>query len=56
MFAVGLLFAFISAWLCIRWLLKYIANNSFVPFAWYRIAFGVVVLVTAQTGLINWAG
>ena len=56
MFAVGLLFAFISAWLCIRWLLKYIANNSFVPFAWYRIAFGVVVLVTAQTGVINWVG
>ena len=56
MFAVGLLFAFISAWLCIRWLLKYIASHSFVPFAWYRIAFGIVVLVTAQTGMINWAG
>ena len=56
MFAVGLLFAFISAWLCIRWLLKYIASHSFVPFAWYRIAFGMVVLVTAQTGMINWAG
>ena len=56
MFAVGLLFAFISAWLCIRWLLKYIASHSFVPFAWYRIAFGIVVLVTAKTGVINWVG
>ena len=56
MFAVGLLFAFLSAWLCIRWLLKYIASHSFVPFAWYRIAFGIVVLITAQTGLINWVG
>ena len=54
MFAVGLLFAFISAWLCIRWLLKYIASHSFVPFAWYRIAFGIVVLVTAWTGVIQW--
>ena len=54
MFAVGLLFAFISAWLCIRWLLKYIASHSFVPFAWYRIAFGIVVLATAWSGLINW--
>ena len=54
MFAVGLVFAFISAWLCIRWLLKYIASHSFVPFAWYRIAFGIVVLVTAWTGLIQW--
>ena len=56
MFAVGLVFAFISAWLCIRWLLKYIATHSFVPFAWYRIAFGIVVLVTAWTGAINWVG
>ncbi len=55
MFAVGLLFSFISAWLCIRWLLRYIATHSFVPFAWYRIAFGVVVLATAWSGLVIWA-
>ncbi|HYW56519.1 MAG TPA: undecaprenyl-diphosphate phosphatase [Polaromonas sp.] len=54
MFGVGLLFAFISAWLCIRWLLRYIASHSFVPFAWYRIVFGVVVLVTAQAGWVSW--
>jgi undecaprenyl-diphosphatase len=47
MFAVGLLFSFISAWLCVRWLLRYISSHSFVPFAWYRIAFGIVVLATA---------
>ena len=56
LFAVGLVFAFISAWLCIRWLLKYIASHSFVPFAWYRIGFGIVVLATAWSGLINWVG
>ena len=56
MFGVGLLFAFVSAWLCIRWLLRYIATHSFVPFAWYRIVFGVVVLVTAQMGWVTWAG
>ncbi|WP_395055626.1 undecaprenyl-diphosphate phosphatase [Polaromonas sp.] len=56
MFGVGLLFSFISAWLCIRWLLRYIATHSFVPFAWYRIVFGVVVLVTAQMGWVRWAG
>ena len=54
MFLVGLLFSFLSAWLCVRWLLRYISTNSFVPFAWYRIAFGMVVLVTAWTGLVNW--
>ena len=55
MFAVGLLFSFISAWLCIRWLLRYISTHSFVPFAWYRIVFGLVVLATAWSGLVTWA-
>jgi undecaprenyl-diphosphatase len=54
LFAVGLVFSFISAWLCVRWLLRYISSNSFVPFAWYRIAFGIIVLVTAFTGVVNW--
>ena len=56
MFAVGLLFSFISAWLCIRWLLRYIASHSFVVFAWYRIAFGLIVLATAWSGVVVWAG
>lgn len=54
MFATGLIFSFISAWLCVRWLLRYIASNSFVPFAWYRIVFGILVLVTAFSGMVNW--
>jgi len=56
MFGVGLLFSFISAWVCVRWLLRYIATHDFVPFAWYRIVFGVVVLATAWTGVVDWAG
>jgi undecaprenyl-diphosphatase len=55
MFGVGLLFAFLSAWLCIRWLLRYIATHSFVGFAYYRIAFGILILVTAHYGWINWS-
>ncbi len=54
-FLVGLVFSFLSAWLCVRWLLRYISSNSFVPFAWYRIAFGIVVLATAWSGLVTWA-
>ena len=54
LFAVGLIFSFISAWLCVRWLLRFISTNSFVPFAWYRIVFGVIVLVTAYTGIVDW--
>ncbi len=55
MFAVGLLFSFISAWLCIRWLLKFISTHSFVGFAYYRIAFGLIVLATSYMGWVKWA-
>jgi undecaprenyl-diphosphatase len=54
-FAVGLVFSFLSAWICVRWLLRYIASHSFIPFAWYRIVFGIVVLATAWTGTVTWA-
>ena len=55
MFAVGTVTAFISALLCIRWLVRYVSTHDFVPFAWYRIIFGVVVLVTAWTGVVTWS-
>jgi len=55
LFSVGLVFSFLSAWLCVRWLLKYISTHDFIPFAWYRIAFGIVVLATAWTGTVVWA-
>jgi len=55
MFTVGLVTSFISAWLCVRWLLRYISTHDFVPFAWYRIVFGLVVLATAWSGMVNWA-
>jgi undecaprenyl-diphosphatase len=56
MFTVGSVAAFASAFLCVRWLLRYIATHDFTPFAWYRIAFGAAVLVTAYTGLVSWSG
>ncbi len=55
MFAVGLVFAFISALLCIRWLIRFVATHDFTAFAWYRIAFGGLVLLTAWTGWVQWA-
>ncbi len=55
LFGVGLVVSFISAWLCIRWLLRYIATHSFVGFAYYRIVFGLVVLATAWSGSVTWA-
>jgi undecaprenyl-diphosphatase len=55
MFGLGGLAAFVSAFLCVRWLLRYISSHDFTIFAWYRIVFGVLVLVTAHYGLVNWA-
>lgn len=54
MFAVGFIAAFVSAFLCVRWLLRYIGSHDFKIFAWYRIVFGLLVLMTAWTGLVNW--
>ena len=54
MFSVGFIAAFISAFVVIRWLIRYVATHDFRPFAWYRIAFGLLVLWTAYTGAVNW--
>ena len=53
-FAVGLAFSFISARLCIRWLIRYISSHDFTAFAWYRIVFGGVILLTAYSGAVDW--
>ena len=54
-FAVGMTVSFASAFLCVRWLLRYIASHDFTVFAWYRIAFGIVVLATGLGGWVNWS-
>ena len=53
-FAVGSVVAFVSAFVVIRWLIRYVASHDFKPFAWYRIAFGLVVLLTAYFGWVDW--
>ncbi len=55
LFLIGFIFSFISAFICVRWLLKFVSTNNFKGFAWYRIVFGVVILVTWMTGLIEWS-
>lgn len=54
MWAIGFISAFLSAFLCVRWLLRYIAHHDFVIFAWYRILFGIVVIASWQLGWVNW--
>jgi undecaprenyl-diphosphatase len=55
MFGVGALAAFISAFFCVRWLLRYISTHDFMIFVWYRIVFGVLILISAVTGWVVWA-
>jgi undecaprenyl-diphosphatase len=52
---VGFIAAFLSAFICVRWLIHYVAGHNFIPFAWYRIIFGVLVLLSAYTGLVAWS-
>lgn len=55
LFGVGFATAFAAAFLCVRWLIRYVATHDFRPFAWYRIAFGAIVLLTAHYGWVSWS-
>jgi undecaprenyl-diphosphatase len=55
MWVVGLASAFASAFACVRWLLRYVATHDFRIFAWYRIAFGMLILLTWQLELVDWS-
>jgi undecaprenyl-diphosphatase len=54
MWAVGFVSAFVSAFICVRWLLRFISNHDFTVFAWYRIVFGVIVIATWKLGWVSW--
>jgi undecaprenyl-diphosphatase len=54
LFGVGFVAAFISAFACVRWLLRYISSHDFTVFAWYRIAFGLVILLFGYGGALDW--
>lgn len=51
---IGFIFAFVSAMIAVRALIRYVSHHDFTIFAWYRIIFGLIVLVTAYTGVVNW--
>jgi undecaprenyl-diphosphatase len=55
LFGIGGIAAFVSAFLCVRWLLRYISSHDFTVFAWYRIVFGIVVIASAHYGWVVWA-
>jgi len=51
---LGFVAALIAAFICVRWLIHYVASHTFIPFAWYRIIFGAFILITSYTGFIAW--
>ena len=53
-FGLGFVAAFVAGFACVRWLIRYVAHHDFIPFAWYRIAFGALILATAYAGLVQW--
>lgn len=55
MFATGFVAAFFSALIAVRGLIRFISNHDFTVFAWYRIVFGCVILLTAYTGIVEWS-
>lgn len=54
-FAIGFVTAFIFAMIAVRGLLRFIASHSYAVFAWYRIAFGLLILATWQFGWVDWS-
>lgn len=54
-FSVGFIAAFASAFVVVRWLIRYVSTHDFTFFAWYRIAFGLVILATAHFGIVDWS-
>ena len=54
LYAISSLFAFLAARVCVRWLLRFIATHDFRGFAWYRIVFGGLILLSAAQGWIQW--
>ena len=50
-----LVVSFAVAWVSMWWLLRFVSTHTFRPFAWYRIVFGLIVLLTAYTGVVDWS-
>lgn len=55
LFVIGFVFSFISAFICVRWLLRFVSHSNFKGFAWYRIAFGLFILLSWSMGWLNWS-
>jgi len=47
---LGTVVSAVVAWLSIGWLLRYVSKNNFIPFGYYRIIVGIIILVLTTQG------
>ncbi len=47
-FTVGMVVSFVSALLVLKAFIRFVSTRSFVPFAWYRLALGALILLLAS--------
>ncbi|MET8803518.1 undecaprenyl-diphosphate phosphatase [Streptomyces sp. NPDC004546] len=45
--------AFASGYAVIAWFMKWISNKSFMPFVWYRVALGIVIVALVSAGVLS---
>ncbi|WP_019327584.1 undecaprenyl-diphosphate phosphatase [Streptomyces sp. TOR3209] len=45
--------AFVTGYAVIAWFMKFISTKSFMPFVWYRIALGIVIIVLVFAGVLS---
>ena len=53
-FVLGTAVSFVSALLVVHWLLRFVSGHDFRGFGWYRILFGILILVLSATGVVGW--
>jgi undecaprenyl-diphosphatase len=45
--------AFASGYAVIAWFMKFISTKSFMPFVWYRVVLGIVIIALVATGALS---
>ncbi|GAB3493504.1 undecaprenyl-diphosphate phosphatase [Nocardiopsis coralliicola] len=53
---VGTAVAGVIGYACVAWLMKFISTHSFMPFVYYRVAMGILILTLVSFGALDPAG
>ena len=50
---IGIVVSFIVAYASIAWLLRFVSRNSIIPFVWYRVTIGLILVILLGTGVLT---